>query len=218
LQVPAMFGGEYKPPPDVFGECGVRGLFQVQDFISKEEEEEIVRELDAAKWEHSDSGNAKAHTQKWGVVTDLRASTFRDPDPSIGEREMPDMFKTLIQRWRTLALKSTKLRALAEHKAIEANAISYHKEQGHYLEPHVDNRQLSGECLCTLSLLGGCVMEFVQDRPGGSRVLSPMSPRSLQVVSGDARWNWTHGIPNSNLEGPRRISVTFRLPFSNRRR
>lgn len=35
--------------------------------------------------------------------------------------------------------------------------------------------------------------------------------RGLQVLAGDARYNWTHRIDHADLLDPRRISITFRM-------
>jgi hypothetical protein len=34
--------------------------------------------------------------------------------------------------------------------------------------------------------------------------------RSLQIMTGDWRYNYHHSIPNENLLGERRVSITFR--------
>ena len=103
----------------------------------------------------------------------------------------------------------------------QANAISYTRAQGHYLGAHCDDRQLSGDSLCTLSLGCGAVMTYSRDgkqkgsgnRVGGAdperhRVRLPR--RSLQLQTGEVRFKYRHGIANQDLDGPRRVSITFR--------
>ena len=98
--------------------------------------------------------------------------------------------------------------------ANECNANSYRPATGHYLEAHMDDRQLSGELLATLSLGGECEMEFVREHSGPSRapVHVRLPRRSLQVMTGEARYEWTHAIPRRCFGAGclRRVSVTFR--------
>ena len=93
---------------------------------------------------------------------------------------------------------------------------------------HVDDRQLSGPLLCTVSLACDAHMTYQQDplkvkqllqrQPSGGggggidtavhRVFLPR--RSLQIQTGKVRFEYQHAIANADLEGDRRVSVTFR--------
>ena len=44
----------------------------------------------------------------------------------------------------------------------------------------------------------------------GERVSVPLKRGSLQVVTGEARYQWKHSIPPENFAGPIRVSLTFR--------
>jgi hypothetical protein len=44
--------------------------------------------------------------------------------------------------------------------------------------------------------------------PGQVRVLLP--PRCLQVLTGAARYSYTHSIAKEDILDPRRVSITFR--------
>lgn len=46
------------------------------------------------------------------------------------------------------------------------------------------------------------------DGPGAVRVVLPR--RCVQVQSGDSRYGYTHAIGNGDLQGPKRVSITFR--------
>jgi alkylated DNA repair protein alkB family protein 4 len=97
----------------------------------------------------------------------------------------------------------------------QANAISYTKARGEYLGAHCDDRQLSGRILCNLSLCCDAAMRYTHDRPDKAgaaplhaRVALPR--RSLQIQTGDVRFNYRHEIANRDLGGARRVSFTFR--------
>ncbi len=38
-----------------------------------------------------------------------------------------------------------------------------------------------------------------------------LPPAARQILSGRARYNYTHGITNGDLLDPRRLSITFRF-------
>jgi len=63
-----------------------------------------------------------------------------------------------------------------------------------------------------------CVMRFTQSDADGSREVL-LEPRSVLVLSGEARWRWKHSIPSrvsDRWDGQeyvwsRRVSLTFRV-------
>lgn len=126
---------------------------------------------------------------------------------------MPEALKTFIVRMRTIQVSGTNQKVLKDFRPNEANVIDYHKDRGHNLKPHCDDRQLSGKILCNLCLCGDAVMTYLEDPPkGGSpevhRVQLPR--RALQIQSGNVRYNFRHSIDASDILSPRRMSITFR--------
>ena len=75
-----------------------------------------------------------------------------------------------------------------------------------------DDRQLSGDVIVNLSLAADATMTYEHDRERARppvRVLLPR--RSLQIQTGDVRFNWRHAIHNADLPPTgRRVSITFR--------
>jgi len=99
----------------------------------------------------------------------------------------------------------------------EFNANSYEREKGHFLREHVDDRFLSGPILANLSLLDSCSMRYMAEKstrcvlhgaPTSADVWLPR--RCLQIVSGPARYDYSHSIPTALLGRQRRVSLTFR--------
>ena len=77
-----------------------------QDFISEEEETRLVTFLDSDegmgyRWRHS-TFNGPKMGKSWGVRTDFVARKFK---PSA--RPMPDIFRPLVRRMRTIRLPSS---------------------------------------------------------------------------------------------------------------
>jgi alkylated DNA repair dioxygenase AlkB len=81
---------------------------------------------------------------------------------------------------------------------------------------HIDQAAF-GEAIVSVSLGSTCVMRFTRDEKGESRELL-LEPGSALVLTGEARWDWKHGIParpSDDWHGrecvrSRRVSLTFR--------
>lgn len=73
-----------------------------------------------------------------------------------------------------------------------------------------------GDTIASLSLGSACVMDFTNVT--GEKQSHLLEPRSLLILSGDARYHWQHAIParksdkwnGQSIPRARRISLTFR--------
>jgi alkylated DNA repair dioxygenase AlkB len=82
---------------------------------------------------------------------------------------------------------------------------------------HVDQAVL-GDIVASVSLGSTCVMRFSHGASGQVEELL-LEPRSVLVLSGEARWAWQHEIPartvdtweNEETARSRRVSLTFRV-------
>lgn len=134
----------------------------------------------------------------WGVRPDYLLNTV---SPAV--HPMPPWLLNLAERMRG------GLPLMSRFSPNEANAVKYVKEQGHWLKAHADHRSMSSELIVNLSLGGAATMTFGSTRNGNQhRVLLPR--RSLQVMSGDARYGHTHAINLGDFHDPLRVSITFR--------
>jgi alkylated DNA repair dioxygenase AlkB len=74
-----------------------------------------------------------------------------------------------------------------------------------------------GDVVVSLSLGSACVMRFTRNEPARAEEIL-LEPRSLLVMTGEARWDWKHGIParasdlwhSREVARGRRVSLTFR--------
>ncbi|KAJ7482302.1 hypothetical protein B0H11DRAFT_1724047 [Mycena galericulata] len=115
-------------------------------------------------------------------------------------------------------------------RARQAILNLYHPGEG--IIPHVDLLKRFGDGIVGISLGSSCVMQFarVDEVAGGGPPLQLFLPeRSMIVLSGDARYQWTHGIDKRTadvvneggsyrlVERGIRLSITFRwlLPGAN---
>lgn len=179
---------------------GLSGCHVFEHFLTEKEERELLDDLDRCSphWSFS-SWNGSCFSKTWGVEVDV---VKRCVGPV--KRPIPSFLNPYVAR-----MTSGEYLPLAGFVPNECNSNSYIKKDGHWLRAHVDDRQLSGELLANLSLGCDCDMLYTHEKSG--RKISVRLPRRcLQVVSGDARYNWTHEIRKDDLFGPRRVSVTFR--------
>lgn len=101
----------------------------------------------------------------------------------------------------------------------ECNANSYESSSKHYLRAHFDDRVLSGPILMNLSLNCDSRMTYHLATSNNSNTKSGLSEqewsidlprRTLQLVTGPARWKYRHSIKAEDVLGTRRVSVTWR--------
>jgi alkylated DNA repair dioxygenase AlkB len=82
---------------------------------------------------------------------------------------------------------------------------------------HVD-QAVFGDTITSISLGSSCVMQFSNSEAKRTEELL-LEPRSMLLLSGEARWAWTHEIParaadkwqNQERRRSRRVSLTFRV-------
>jgi alkylated DNA repair dioxygenase AlkB len=180
----------------------IDGLKYFPDFISSEEEKELLSIIDAQEW---NSRSLKRRVQHYGYVYDY---TKRKIDSSSHLGPLPE--------W--LGKIHDKISTYFEHKPDQAIVNEYTPGQG--IGPHIDCVPCFGPVVASLSLNSPCSMVFGKDKELKSLWLEP---RSLLVLTGPARYEWTHQIHackwDFRFEGTevvetvnrqRRVSITFR--------
>ena len=115
---------------------------------------------------------------------------------------MPDFLADLTERLRALCVSahaSTGDRAEAAFDQCTVNEY----QPGHGIASHVDTHSAFGSMLASLSLQARVVMTFVH-AVSGERLDLVLPRRSLLVLSGEARYEWTHGIGSRTTDLVRR--------------
>ena len=185
------------------------GQYIFRDFLTEEEEVTLLKHIEATKpkWEYS-RWNGNCYTKHWGTTLDVINRTI-DLDPQL---KIPRFLDFVVERM----CKNQKYFPLLGWKPNEVNANFYKKKQNHFLTAQFDDRRLSGELLANISLRGDCEMEFENPKRGiKKRVFLPR--RSLQIVSKESRYSWTHAIPHECFFDDERVSLTFRKQGSQNR-
>jgi len=193
----------------------IPGLWVFEDFLTPQEETAMLRHLDfedVVPWKES-RFNGKSRGKRWGVHCNLRDRRVDAP-----QHPLPDVVqefirsKLLPQIEQLLPMQQRNRITLKDFVPNEANAIDYRRQEGHWLQDHVDDRQLSKEPIVNLSLAGDCIMTFCnqkQKQPHNSqerhRVL--LKRRTMQILTGKARYDFSHGIAHADLLSNRRVSM-----------
>ncbi len=178
----------------------IPGLSYITEYIDQSAEAELIRIIDAQPW----ITELKRRVQHYGYRYDYKARAItrglklgRLPEwlaPYCNELCQKHLFPTLPDQ-----------------------VIINEYQAGQGIAPHIDCIPCFEETIASLSLGSSCIMEFTHaDTQQKIPVL--LEPRSLIVLSADARYRWKHSISHrktdshngKNLIRSRRLSLTFR--------
>eukprot|EP00435_Cladocopium_sp_Y103_P051747 s722_g16.t1 len=206
------------------------GLRLFPDFLSEEEGEALAAFLDDTQppWRKEQFGVPTLYNVKhFGVLGSLRPRMVRLPDPSNGEVDLPE--DGILGEVATRLGKKGKpwSSCLKSFKPNEANVNDYRRSESSQLLMHWDDRGLYEEAVCSVTVLGECIMTFQPSgrsnfrssegegdsgaADGREAVRLAVPARSLLVLKGAARYEWQHGIPEADdLLTERRVAIIFR--------
>ena len=185
----------------------ISGLVYHSEFITEAEEKELLACIDRAEW----STELRRRVQHYGWRYDYKQ---RQIDESMHLGPLPQWAQDLAQR----LVSKDWLKDLPDQVIVN----EYCCDQG--ISAHIDAEGSFTEYVATISLLETWGMVF-RHRDSGEKVEIPLERRSVAILSGDARYKWTHEIPKRDSESvvdqdgkykpekrkrERRISLTFR--------
>ncbi|EPY83932.1 alpha-ketoglutarate-dependent dioxygenase ABH4-like protein [Camelus ferus] len=200
------------------------GVTLIEDFVTQEEEAEMVQLMDCEPWKLSQSGRRK---QDYGPKVNFRKQKLK----TAGFQGLPSFSREVVRRMGLYPV-------LEDFWPVEQCNLDYCPERGSAIDPHLDDAWLWGERLVSLNLLSSTVLSMSREAPGSlllclapsgfpealvegvmapSRsvlcqeveVAVPLPRRSLLVLTGAARHQWKHAIHRRHIEA-RRVSATFR--------
>ncbi|KAL5110829.1 hypothetical protein TcWFU_008639 [Taenia crassiceps] len=201
------------------------GATVLNDFISEEEEETLIKTIDESPWLPSQSGRNK---QDFGVKVNFKKQRIVFKYFT----GLPDYSRVLVQRLHQ------RMRAggakFEDFYPVELCNLEYLPERGAAISPHVDDTWLWGERIVLLNLASATNMTFTlpSSGPGVSEewerykifassqahlpqidlppsIAVPLPRRSLLIMAGKARTTWLHAINREDISG-RRLSLTMR--------
>jgi alkylated DNA repair dioxygenase AlkB len=171
----------------------IPGLAYHSDYIDAKQEAELVSAIDAEPWDTTWKRRRQSYGHSYNK-TDAR-------------RDIPSWAQFLVERLDGDGISGRPFDQMLVNEYFPGQGISLHKDY----EPF-------DRTVVSLSLLSACVMDF-RNVTDGRRESLLLEPRSLLVLSDEARYEWQHGIANRKsdrwkgavIRRARRLSVTFRL-------
>lgn len=202
----------------------VPGLGYMPDFITRDEELDLVRHIDTMDWSNHWQRRTQYYGRKYlpGDEMDAAATAVR----TARDRRLAASTSVVDHLpWWAIKYRDRLVDlGVFERPANQMGINEYTPGQG--IAPHVDYH--GGEVV-SITLITGCIMEFARvdgdevdavdrllDSPAEASMWLP--PRSMVILKGEARRRWTHGIARRKkdivggrlIPRGRRISVTFR--------
>jgi alkylated DNA repair dioxygenase AlkB len=176
----------------------ISGLILSEDFLSEQEEAELLRQLDAASWEYiGDKDSRRVQHYGWRYLYKAKKVSMSD---KIGPLPLwADNIAYRLAEW-----------GLMPYVADQVIVNEYIKSQG--IAMHIDCLPCFNDVIISVSMLEEWSMKFQKAK---EQELVSLPRRSALVISGAARSEWKHGIdkrtkdPSGHIRG-RRISLTFR--------
>ena len=189
------------------------------EYVSPQQEKHLLAWIDSCEW----TSELKRRVQHYGWKYDYKAKKIRD---DMRLNALPEPLYELAQQ----------LHSAGFFAAMPDQVIVNEYCPGQGIARHIDCEPCFGDTVATLSLGSGCVMEFSKttdkanhpakaspNEPNRVRVVATrvpvwLLPRSVVTMTGEARYQWCHGIParkSDEWEGERylrgrRVSLTFR--------
>jgi alkylated DNA repair dioxygenase AlkB len=183
----------------------IEGLRYVPDFVTLEEQDRLLRQIDAGEWR----ADLRRRVQHYGYRYDYKS---RSVDYSMRLGELPPWAAEL----------AGKLLAESYFNELPDQVIVNEYEPGQGISNHIDCEPCFTGVIASLSLGSECVMNFT-NKESGLVIPVLLEPCSLVVLQGPARYEWMHGIParksdeiaGRTLRRSRRVSLTFRKVILN---
>ncbi|KAL3613810.1 Alkylated DNA repair protein alkB 8 [Castilleja foliolosa] len=212
----------------------IPGLYLLHDFVTAKEEQvndrnlELLAAVDNSPWHHL----AKRRVQHYGYAF---CYDIRNVDTNQYLGKLPSFLAPVLER-----IKSFQTLDHAADISLDQLTVNEYAP-GVGLSPHIDTHSAFEGLIFSLSLAGPCIMEFRKYTTGvwkeeivsGSDVDKQifekdsnfirkaiyLPPRSMLLLSGEARYAWHHYIPHHKVDkvddtlirrSLRRVSFTLR--------
>ncbi|PIA63748.1 hypothetical protein AQUCO_00201234v1 [Aquilegia coerulea] len=195
-------------------ELQIPGIYLLKDFVTSKEEEELLSAVDCRLWKNL----AKRRVQHYGY--EFMYET-RNVNTKHHLGELPSFLSPILK----------KISSFFPNIIVDQLTVNEYPP-GVGLSPHIDTHSAFEGFIFSLSLTGPCIMEFRRysqgswippDKKGENlQVIKKalfLPPRSMLLLSGEARYAWHHYIPHHKGDAvrgdiikraSRRVSFTFR--------
>ena len=175
----------------------IHGLSWLENFLTPQEESDLVAQIDAAAW----LDDLSRRVQHYGWRYDYKSRKIST-----------DMRLGPLPPWAAQLAERLAREKLLPHVPDQVIVNEYIGKQG--ISKHVDCKPCFEDGIAMISLLESWEMIFSKGRiVKRQQVLLPQ--RSVCLLKGEARYDWTHEIPKrltepSGFQRKRRLSITLR--------
>ncbi|KAF9625996.1 hypothetical protein IFM89_028690 [Coptis chinensis] len=181
-------------------ELQIPGLYLLRDFITTEQEQELLAQVDARPWENL----AKRRVQHYGYEF-LYQTRNVNTKHHLGQ--LPSFLSPILENISSFP-------NITDNLLDQLTVNEYPPGVG--LSPHIDTHSAFQGSIFSLSLAGPCVMEFrkysqgswlppssspdkIGENPQVFKKALFLPPRSMLLLSGEARYAWHHYIPHHKV-------------------
>lgn len=177
----------------------IQGVFVEPDIITKSQEMELVNNIDSYKcWSESQEGRIK---QDFGPKINFKKQRVRVGEFCGFPKYAINLFNSLKKRYPS---------QLGDFLPVELCNLEYLPTRRSYIRPHYDDKWVWGDRLITINLLSPTVLRLTREfSEPPYEIIVPMPQRSLVIISGEARYDWMHGILPHDIKS-RRLAMTWR--------
>lgn len=216
------------------------GAYYIENYITEKEEKELLEWIDNA------STNTNKNNRQWisnfsrkvmhfGYEFDYNTLHINFDNKSLQSQGLPDILtrclpfhvhksQILLERINNNDKNDANVcaRIIESTKSMDQCTVNEYLE-GQGIRPHIETIDAFTDVIMSLSLLSPIIMDFRQKDIKKSIVLMP---RSLLILSGKARYEWSHGIAHRKYDiingtctqRQRRVSLTYRTVLTPKRR
>jgi alkylated DNA repair dioxygenase AlkB len=173
----------------------IPGLSYRPDYITEQEEMELIKAIDAQPWDASWERRRQPYGKQYGKS-----------GPAT-ERPIPDWGRELADRLFLEGVSDRPFDQMLINEYLPGQGIALHRDYSPF-----------DRTVVSISLLSACVMDFRELNTERHESLL-LEQRSLLILTDEARYGWQHGIArrkNDHWQGlriprHRRLSITYRL-------
>lgn len=183
----------------------IEGLTIIQDFISSEEEAELLNKINSELW----LNDLKRRVQHYEFKYDYSKKKI---DLSVYVGKLPVWSEAVLDR----------IKDIQSINFQPDQLIVNEYEPGQGISQHVDCTTCFTDIIMSLSLASGCELEFKHTKTKETKAIY-IQRKTLIIMQGEARYNWMHLIRNrktdlyngTKLFREKRLSLTFRKVILN---
>ncbi|KAJ2998082.1 hypothetical protein HDV02_004907 [Globomyces sp. JEL0801] len=149
------------------------GLHVIPNFISNQEEHDLMEFLDSQKWNGlgiAPNPELKRRTQQYGYLFSYRYRQIQSD-----QTQLPEPFLPLLSKFNA---HKYYLQNQYNHLVIN----EYEKNQG--IMPHIDAPKIFGATIASLSMLSDCVMTFTEKQDESIEYKVHLPRYSVIVMTG----------------------------------